>query len=96
MLNVFHYYCTNHDFITSFIAFPITIIAIKINPFYILRTVGVELDAQVSAAHPFGEEEPRAADRTRRHGLGSRRVQNVRVPGNDIYGRHSVPEPVGE
>jgi len=60
------------------------------------HAVGVELDAQVSAAHTLGEEEQRVDDRIFRHGPGNRRVQNVRVPGNDVHGRHSVPEPIGE
>lgn len=59
-------------------------------------TVGVELDAQVSAAHTPGKEKQRVDSRTFRCGLGSRRVQDVRVPGNDVHGRHRLPEPIGE
>lgn len=59
--------------------------------------VGVELDAQISTTHTPGEEKRRIDDgRTFRHGPGSRRVQNVRLPGNHVHGRHSVPEPIGE
>lgn len=37
----------------------------------LLRAVGVEFDAQVSAAHTFGEEKQRIGHRTFHHGLGS-------------------------
>lgn len=68
-----------------------------INHNVLSRAVGVELDAQVPAPHTPGEETRRIdGGRTSRRGLGSRGVQNVRVPGNDVHGRHGVPESVGE
>jgi len=66
------------------------------NDFICSRVVGIELDAQVSTTYTSREEEQWVDGRTFRHGLGSRRVQDVRVSGNDVYGRHSVPEPIGE
>lgn len=59
-------------------------------------TAGVELDAQVPAAHTPGEEKRRVGDRTFRCGLRIRRVQDVRVSGNNVHGCHCVPEPIGE
>lgn len=68
----------------------------SINNNNLLRAVGVELDAQVSTAYTSGEEKQRIEHRTFRHGLGSRRVQNVHLPGNDVHGRHSVSKSIGE
>lgn len=63
---------------------------------FCLPTVGVEFDAQVSAAHTPGEEAQRADGRTFRRRSRGRGVQDVRVPGDDVHGGHGIPESTGK